>query len=130
MAKHIQIIEADALNRKFLIDLLQASGYEATAASNAADSAVTGAGSPPDLIVAELGFDGQAAAGCLRDVRNKFADRRIPVIAVTARAMAGDRQALLDCGCDVYIAKPISATELLNAVESLLGNEQRATAAR
>jgi two-component system cell cycle response regulator DivK len=113
---HILVVEDNERNMKLFRDVLQASGYlvlEATSGSHAHKLAVEHA---PNLVLMDIhlpDIDGVEALGRLK------ADRRtasIPVLALTAQAMRGDRERLLEAGFDDYLAKPVNVRELVAAV--------------
>ena len=119
--EQVLIVEDNAKSMKLFRDVLLASGYrpiEAVAGSRAVELAVVHA---PALVLMDIqlpDLDGVTALGRLR------ADRRtaaIPVVALTAQAMQGDRERLLSAGFDGYLSKPVDVTELLEAVREHSG---------
>jgi two-component system cell cycle response regulator DivK len=112
----VLVVEDNEKNMKLVRELLEASGYrplEATTGSVALDLALE---HRPDLVLMDIrlpDIDGVEALSRLR------ADERtatIPVLAVTAQAMQGDRERFLAAGFDGYLSKPIDVGELLEAV--------------
>jgi CheY-like chemotaxis protein len=103
----ILVIEDNERNRKLASDVLEFAGMRVISAGTAADGVASAQQHAPDLVLMDIGLpdvDGVAALGQLRaDPRTA----RIPVVAVTAYAMSGDRQSILDRGFDGYIPKPI-----------------------
>jgi CheY-like chemotaxis protein len=80
----------------------------------------------PDLILMDMSLpvmDGWAAT---REIKKDDGTRRIPVIALTAHAMASDRDRALEAGCDDYDTKPIELPRLLGKIEALLGRRPSA----
>lgn len=74
----------------------------------------------PDLILMDMvmpDMDGMEATKCLR---KKYSKKQLPIIALTAQAMTGDREAVLEAGCDEYVSKPFAINELLEKVAHFL----------
>jgi two-component system, cell cycle response regulator DivK len=117
----ILLVEDNELNRDMLSRRLERRGYEVVAALDG-QAAVDLAGSAaPDLILMDMSLpviDGWEAA---RRIRDGEATSRIPIIALTAHAMAGDRERALGAGCDDYDTKPIDLPRLLGKIEALIG---------
>ena len=74
----------------------------------------------PDLILMDIQLPHMSGLEVTRRLRSDERSRRIPIIAVTAFAMAGHEREALDSGCDAYISKPISIFGFLRTVESFL----------
>ena len=119
--EQVLIVEDNAKSMKLFRDVLLASGYrpiEAAAGSRAVELAAVHA---PALVLMDIqlpDLDGIAALGRMR------ADERtasIPVLALTAQAMQGDRERLLSAGFDGYLSKPVDVTELLETVREHCG---------
>lgn len=108
----ILIADDDALHRTLLNDVLQASGYETLTAENGRRAVELACSVRPGLILMDVqmpALSGCAAATLLKTSR---ATRPIPIIALTALAMEGDRERLLAAGFDDYLAKPASLKAL------------------
>ncbi len=78
----------------------------------------------PDLILLDMSLPGMDGTALLGRLREDPATREIPVIALTAHAMKGDRERLLAAGCDGYLSKPVDVKQLLETVERWLGPEE------
>jgi CheY-like chemotaxis protein len=119
MAK-ILLVEDNEMNRDMLSRRLQRRGYEVVMALDGQQGVAMGGSEAPDLILMDMSLpilDGWEATRQLK------ADPRtsgIPVIALTAHAMSGDREQALAAGCDDYDTKPIDLTRLLPKIEALL----------
>jgi CheY-like chemotaxis protein len=74
----------------------------------------------PDLILMDLGMPEVDGWECARILKSDAATQRIPIIALTAHAMVGDRQKALDAGCDEFDTKPIDFAGLLRKMKQLL----------
>jgi two-component system cell cycle response regulator DivK len=107
----ILIVEDNEKNLKLVRDILQFKGYRTLEAGTAGEAISLAGQHQPDLILMDIqlpDMDGEAALGRLRAEPSTLA---IPVIALTAQAMAGDRERLLGAGFAGYLAKPISIRE-------------------
>lgn len=128
MQQLILIVDDDAKNRKLLTDVLQAGGHATLTAANGAHAIELARSAKPNLILMDVQMpliDGLAAVKALKADR---ATRRIPVIAITALAMHGDRERMLAAGFDGYLKKPISIKELRAEVNRRLAEQTEKTA--
>ena len=119
MAK-ILIVEDNEMNRDMLSRRLIRRGYEVVMAVNGEESITAAKAEYPDLILMDMSLpviDGWEATRRLKAEPNT---RRIPVIGLTAHAMAGDREKVIDAGCDDYDTKPVELLRLLQKFEALL----------
>ena len=116
----ILVVEDNPSNMKLIIDVLQLAGYETLTAEDA------DAGIPlirehlPDLVLLDIHLPGTDGIEATRLLKTDDKTRHIPIIAVTARAMDGDRESILAAGCDGYASKPIRYKELLLQIEQTL----------
>lgn len=117
----VLVVEDNPLNRKLLVRLLEAKGYRvAQAASTREAEARLGAGEPPALVLMDVSLPGEDGLALVRRMR-AGAHARVPVIAVTAHAMPGDRERALAAGCEDYVTKPVELADLLLRVARLTG---------
>jgi CheY-like chemotaxis protein len=119
MAK-ILLVEDNEMNRDMLSRRLVRNGYEVFIAIDGQQGADMALLQLPDLILMDMSLpviDGWEAT---RRIRANDATRRIPVIALTAHAMAGDREKAMEAGCDDYDTKPVEITRLLGKIAALL----------
>ncbi|MGB7342513.1 MAG: response regulator [Phototrophicaceae bacterium] len=128
MTETILYIEDNPLNMRLVRKLVQSFGYamiEATDGITGLDMVET---ERPDLVLVDLnlpGIDGLEIASILKANPDLAA---IPVIALTANAMHGDRERCLAAGCDGYIAKPIARQELRNILARFLADDSQSAA--
>ena len=116
----ILLVEDNELNRDMLSRRLIRRGYEVVMAGDGAEALTSAARERPDLILLDMSLptmDGWEAA---RRLKADSALRDIPVIALTAHAMSGDRERALDAGCDEFDTKPVEFDRLLSKMEHLL----------
>jgi two-component system, cell cycle response regulator DivK len=119
--KRILIVEDNELNMKLLNDVLEAYGYEIIKTASGLAVLDLAHQHRPDLILIDIQLPDISGLDAVRQLKQDAETKAIPVIAVTAFAMAGDERRALDSGCDAYIAKPIMLREFLVTVESFLG---------
>ena len=119
MAK-ILLIEDNEMNRDMLSRRLQRRGHEVLLAADGITGLAMAEEAAPDLILMDMSLpvlDGWEATRRLKDGPRT---RSIPVIALTAHAMSGDRERALSAGCDDYDTKPVELTRLLGKIDALL----------
>jgi two-component system, cell cycle response regulator DivK len=120
----ILLVEDNEMNRDMLSRRLIRKGYEVVMALDGREAVEMASAESPDLIVMDMSLpviDGWEAT---RRVKAAPATRAIPVIALTAHAMAGDREKAIEAGCDDYDTKPIDLPRLLGKISMLLGRKQ------
>ena len=119
MAK-ILLVEDNEMNRDMLSRRLARKGYEVSIAVDGKQGVEMATASVPDLILMDMSLPVLDGWEATRQLKDSDATRRIPVIALTAHAMSGDRERALAAGCDDYDTKPIELTRLLEKIESML----------
>jgi two-component system cell cycle response regulator DivK len=119
----ILLVEDNEMNRDMLMRRLERKDFEVVIAIDGKAGIDMASSSNPDIILMDLSLpviDGWEAT---RRIKADPATQSIPVIALTAHAMAGDEQKALEAGCDDYDTKPIELKRLLGKIENLLGND-------
>jgi two-component system cell cycle response regulator DivK len=124
-AKRILIVEDNELNMKLLNDVLEAYGYEVIQAREGRTALPLASQHQPDLILMDIQLPDISGLEAVRQLKEDEATRTIPIIAVTAFAMAGDERKTLESGCDAYVAKPIMLRPFLETVERFIGTAQQ-----
>ena len=117
----ILLVEDNEDNRDMLIRRLQRRGYDVLVAIDGQEGVALAQSELPDLILMDMGLpvlDGWEATGQIKTDPNTY---HIPIIGLSANAMAGDRERGLDAGCDDYDTKPIEINRLLEKIQALLG---------
>ena len=117
-ALSILLAEDNPVNQKLALHLLQKQGHAVTVAQNGAEAVRLSATKRFDLILMDVQMpvmDGAAATAQIRAAER--AGQRVPIVAVTAHAMAGDKEKYLALGMDDYVTKPIDRQELFATVE-------------
>ncbi len=119
----ILYVEDNSENRMLVRRVLEAEGYEVAEASNASDATEKILSARPGLILMDInmpGIDGYALTARIKATPG-FAS--VPIIAVTANVMRGDRERSLEAGCDGYIQKPIDIDLLSQQIERFLARK-------
>lgn len=109
------------MNRDMLARRLSRRGYEVLVAVTGLQGVDLATEQKPDLVLMDLSLpemDGWRATGVLKAQEQT---RAIPVIALSAHAMTGDREKAMEAGCDDFETKPVELTRLLEKMEALLG---------
>jgi two-component system cell cycle response regulator DivK len=118
----ILIVEDNELNLKLLKDILDFHGY-LTVVTGLGTAALDLARQHPDLILLDIQLPDISGTEVARRLKADEQTRAIPIIAVTAFAMPGERIEILNSGCDAYISKPFNIREILASVERYIGEE-------
>ena len=121
MAK-ILLIEDNEMNRDMLSRRLIRRGYEVAVAVDGAQGVAMAQSEKPDLILMDLSLPGIDGWEATRRIKAGADTKHLPVIGLTAHAMAGDREKALEAGCDDYDTKPIELERLIGKIESPLSN--------
>jgi len=115
----ILIVEDNQMNRDMLNRRLTRKGFEVLLATDGSEGVSLARSAAPDVILMDMRLptmDGWTAA---RLLKSETDTRDIPIIALTAHAMQGDRDKALDAGCDEYETKPVNLSRLLDKIEAL-----------
>jgi CheY-like chemotaxis protein len=116
----ILIAEDNPANRELLRERLEASGYNVTEACNGQEALDMIAQTRPDLLLLDISMPVLDGFATVLKIRENPELSALPVLAVTAYAMRGDRDKVLNAGFDGYLSKPINARDLANELERLL----------
>jgi len=119
MAK-ILLVEDNEMNRDMLSRRLERKGFEVVMAPDGQQGVALATSEAPDLILMDMSLPVVDGWEATRRVKADDATRGIPVIALTAHAMVGDREKALNAGCDDYDTKPVDFPRLLGKIELLL----------
>jgi len=117
MSADVLVIEDNEQNLYLITFLLERAGYRVTQARDGPEGIVKATVSVPGVILLDIqlpGMDGFAVLEALRRIESLA---RVPIIAVTSHAMAGDRERILAAGCDGYMEKPIDAETFIADME-------------
>ncbi|MYM99001.1 response regulator, partial [Duganella vulcania] len=123
MSARILIIEDNATNMELMVYLLRAFGYEPLSAADGEAGVAAARRELPDLIICDVHLPKLDGYGVVAELKADPALRHIPTLAVTALAMAGDREKLLEAGFDGYIGKPVEPDTFVTQIESFLSGD-------
>jgi CheY-like chemotaxis protein len=119
--RKILVVEDNDMNMQLVEFLLEEGGYAIVKATSGEEAiALTQNGGnepPPDLILMDIHLPGMDGLSVVRAMKSDERTARIPILALTAHAMRGDRDRFLEAGCDGYISKPIDVKTFLSSIE-------------
>jgi CheY-like chemotaxis protein/nitrogen-specific signal transduction histidine kinase len=126
-ARRILLVEDSVPNQKVAVALLQSLGHDVVIASDGREALDLFGVQPFDAILMDVQMPGMDGYACTGAIRTAEADtgRHIPIIAMTAHALAGDREKCMAAGMDDYVSKPVRREELFRALGSALGPVRR-----
>jgi two-component system cell cycle response regulator DivK len=114
--EQILVVEDNQMSMKLFRDVLVASGYRALEATTGAEAIELATAHGPDLVLMDIQLPDLDGVEALRRLRTDERTSAIPVLAVTAQAMRGDRELFQAAGFDGYVAKPVNVGELIGSV--------------
>jgi two-component system, cell cycle response regulator DivK len=118
--KRILVVEDNDINRQLVCDILSHAGCEIAQACSVEEGRLRLEEFTPDLVLMDIRIPGGGGELLLQEIREKPALAAVPVIAVTAFAMPGDREKLLKSGFDGYLSKPIDVRSFARTVAAYL----------
>ncbi|MDQ3280342.1 MAG: response regulator [Acidobacteriota bacterium] len=122
--RKILVVEDNDMNMQLVEFLLEEGGYsivKATSGEEALALTQNGDGTAPDLILMDIHLPGMDGLSVVRAMKADARTARIPILALTAHAMRGDKDRFLEAGCDGYISKPIDVKTFIASIEKFLG---------
>jgi two-component system, cell cycle response regulator DivK len=126
MPRRILVVEDNPLNLKLVRDVLEVAGYDVIEAKSGEEGLRMAQENPPDLVLMDLQLPGIDGTETLRRLRNGTLGADVPVVAVTALAMAEDKERAASAGFDGYVEKPISVRALPGQIEAFLARRPSA----
>jgi CheY-like chemotaxis protein len=124
----ILIAEDNAVNRELLRELLEMRGYTVEEACDGEEALRMIERAQPDLLLLDIGMPVLDGFGVASKIRENPRLASLPVVAVTAYAMQGDREKILSSGFNGYLSKPVNARALAEELERLLGKQEHRSA--
>jgi two-component system, cell cycle response regulator DivK len=115
----VLVVEDNEKNMKLFRDVLQATGYRTLEATSGEEAVELAAEHLPNLVLMDAQLPGIDGIEALRRLRGDERTEELCVVALTAQAMAGDRERFLEAGFDGYISKPVNVPEFISAVRLL-----------
>ena len=121
MSKTILIVEDNEMNMRFFHDLLKVNGHGVLQTKDGREALTITREKRPDLIIMDIQLPGLSGLEVTRMIKGDDELKAIPIVAVTALAMVGDEEKILQSGCDGYISKTVSAKLFLETVNKFVG---------
>jgi len=121
-ARKILVVEDNDMNMQLVEFLLEEGGYDIVKAASGEEALelTRAASGAPDLILMDIHLPGMDGLSVVREMKTDDRTRRIPILALTAHAMRGDKDRFLEAGCDGYISKPIDVKTFISSIEQYL----------
>jgi CheY-like chemotaxis protein len=122
----ILLVEDNEMNRDMLARRLAFKGYEVVIAVDGQAAVAMAETQSPDLILMDMSLPVLSGWDATRMLKSAPGTRSIPIIALTAHAMSGDRDQAMTAGCDDYDTKPVDLSRLLQKIDALIGRNRAA----
>ena len=122
MAKTVLIVEDNELNMKLFHDLLEAHGYATVGTRNGIEALDLARKHRPDLVLMDIQLPEVSGLEVTKWLKDDPELKGIPVVAVTAFAMKGDEERILEGGCEAYLSKPIAVGKFIETIRGFLGS--------
>ena len=118
--KNVMVVEDNEKNRKLMRVVLKAKGYNVIEAATGEEALNILRNQKPDIILMDIQLPGIDGITLIKQIKATTALKDTPIIAVTAYAMKGDEEKIMEAGCDAYVSKPINTQELPLIVEKYI----------
>jgi CheY-like chemotaxis protein len=119
--KRILVVEDNDMNMQLVEFLLDEGGYGIVKANSGEEAmSIARGGEPVDLILMDIHLPGIDGLSVVRELKSDARTRAIPILALTAHAMRGDKDRFLQAGCDGYISKPIDVKTFLASISQFI----------
>jgi len=118
----VLVVEDNDMNMQLVEYLLEEGGYHIVKAASGEEalSITRDAAAPLDLILMDIHLPGMDGLSVVREMKSDLRTQKIPILALTAHAMRGDKDRFLEAGCDGYISKPIDVKTFLSSIEQFM----------
>ena len=117
----VLVVEDNEMNMQLVEYLLEEGGFEIVKATSGEEALRLTTSEKPDLVLMDIHLPGMDGLSVVRQMKQNDNTRSIPVLALTAHAMRGDRDRFLEAGCDGYISKPIDVKTFIPSLQRYLG---------
>ena len=118
--KRILVVEDNEMNMQLVEFLLEEGGYGIVKAASGEEAMAIAGRESVDLILMDIHLPGVDGLSVVRKLKSDEPTRKIPILALTAHAMRGDKDRFLQAGCDGYISKPIDVKTFLDSISSFI----------
>ena len=119
--RRVLVVEDNDMNMQLVEYLLEEGGVTIVKATSGEEAlTISRSGGPFDLILMDIHLPGMDGLSVVRAMKENASTAGIPILALTAHAMRGDKDRFLDAGCDGYISKPIDVKTFLSSIASYL----------
>jgi len=125
MKEKILIVEDNSLNMRLIEMTLRSKGYRLLTATDGEEALDMATREKPDLIIMDIYLPKASGLEVTKRLRQMPAFNHVPIIAVTAHAMKGDKEKIIEAGCDAYLPKPINTRQLPEVVTEMLLQGQK-----
>ena len=125
MKEKILIVEDNSLNMRLIEMTLRSKGYRLLTATDGEEALDMATRDKPDLIIMDIYLPKVSGLEVTKRLRQMPAFNHVPIIAVTAHAMKGDKEKIIEAGCDAYLPKPINTRQLPEVVTEMLLQGQK-----
>ena len=119
----ILLVEDNETIRDMLLERLEYRGHDVFSASDGIEGVAMARSKRPDVILMDMSLPALDGWQATQQIKTTAQTQSIPVIALTAHTVAGDRQKCLEVGCDAFVAKPIDFSQLLENIQALSQKE-------
>lgn len=116
----VLVVEDDVINMKLIKLVLKRHGYEAIEAVTGREGVAKAEAEKPDLILMDVQLPDMDGLEATRRIRKLQFMKKVPIIAITSYAMAGDREKILEAGCNGYFEKPINPLTIMGDIEKII----------
>jgi len=120
MGAKVLVVEDNDMNMQLVEYLLEEGGYEILKATSGEEALQVTSETIPDLILMDIHLPGMDGLTVVREMKGSERTSGVPILALTAHAMRGDRDRFLEAGCDGYISKPIDVKTFISSIEKYL----------
>lgn len=125
MTKKVLVVEDNDVNRKLVVDIIIYRGIDVIEAKDAITAMQLTSQHVPDMVLMDIQLQGSISGlEAVRQIKANPHTKHIPIIAITAFAMHGDRENMLAAGCQEYVAKPFTMQQLSDILEKYLGKTE------
>jgi len=115
--KKVLVVEDNYLNMELVLEILESLGFEAKGAEDGKEALSIIEKEQYDLIIMDIELQGMNGIEIRNNIRRKISYEKVPVIALTAYAMKGDKERFIGLGFDDYMAKPLDVADFINKIE-------------